>query len=140
MNCVVMCNVLSENWAIASSSRWRSRVAPEARPVEIEYRRPDFFDDCLKVVDILRKSLLHFGRSRPRDGPLQGKPDGEKSLDDVIVQISSDTVAVGEHVEFARHALRGGQLPGKRCLVGEGGHHLFLILAERRRLVVPQCD
>ena len=53
--------------------------------MEIEYRRPDFFDDRLQVVDVLREPLLDFGRSRPRDGPLQGKPDGEKALDDVIV-------------------------------------------------------
>ena len=100
--------------------------------MEIEYRRPDFFDDRLQVVDIIRKPSLYFGRSCPRDGPLQGKPDGEEALDHVVVQVSSDTVAVGQHIEFARQALRGGQLPGERCLVGEGGHHLFLVLAERR--------
>ena len=31
------------------------------RPVQVEYGRPNLFDDGLKFVDIARKSLLHFG-------------------------------------------------------------------------------
>ena len=54
-----------------------------------------------------------------------------------------DMVAAQGHyttVEFTLQALRGCQLPGERGLVGEGGHHLFIFLAERSRIVVPKHD
>ena len=89
----------------------------------------------------LSQSLLHLGGPRPRDGALQGEPDGEQPLDHVVVQVAGDAVAVGEHVEFAHPALRAGQLPGQRGLVGERGHHVELVGAERqtpRRAAAPR--
>ena len=65
--------------------------------------------------------------------PCSVRPDGEQSLDDVVVQVAGDAVAVGEHVEFAHPALSGGQLPGQRGLVGERGQHVELFVGEAVR-------
>ena len=125
MNCVVMCKCPVGELGDRLVEPLTQPGRTPSRPMEIEDRRPDFFDDCLQVVDVLGEPLFHFGRPRPRDGPLQGKPDREQALDDVVVKISSNTVTVGQDIEFTLQALRGRQLPGERCLVGEGGHHLF---------------
>ena len=73
-----------------------------------------------------------------RDGSLQGESHGEESLDDVIVEVARDQVAVGQYVHFAHPPLRGRQLPRERRLVDEGGHHVELFVAERLCSVVPQ--
>jgi len=57
-------------------------------------------------------------------GALQGKSDGEEPLDDVVVEVPRDPVAVRQDVELAHPALRAGQLPGQRGLVSKGGHHV----------------
>ena len=97
-------------------------------------------NDGLKIVDGFPEPLLDFGGPRPRDGALQREAHGEQALDDVVVQVAGDAVAVGEHVELAHPALRAGQLPGQGGLVGERGHHVELFVAERLRADGPQRD
>ena len=52
-------------------------------------------------------------------GALQGKSDGEEPLDDVVVEVPRDPVAVRQDVELAHPALRAGQLPGQRGLAAK---------------------
>ena len=110
------------------------------RAVQVEDRSADLLNDVLEIVDTARKSLLHFGRARSGNRPLKREPDGEEALDDVIVQIAGDAVAVCQDAHLAHLALRAGQLPRQRRLVGEGGHHVELVGAERRRAGGPQGD
>jgi hypothetical protein len=64
---------------------------------------------------------------------LQGQPDGEEALDDVIVQVSRDTVAVGQDAEFTHLPLRARQLPRQGGLIGERRHHVEFFVAEGLR-------
>ena len=98
--------------------------------MQVEDRGADLLNDLLKVVDTVGKPLLHLGRACSRNGSLQCEADGEQALDDVIVQVAGDAVAVGQDVELAHLALRAGQLPRQRGLVGEGSHHVELVGAE----------
>ncbi len=92
----------------------------------------------LEIVHAFRQSLLHLGSAGPRDGALKREADGEQPLDHVVVQVAGDAVAIGEDVELTHPALRGGQLPRQRRLVGEGGHHVELLVGESVRLGRPQ--
>ena len=78
------------------------------------------------------KPLLDLGRSDARDRALHAESDREQALDDVVVQVPGDPVAVGQDVEFAHLTLSGGQLPGQRSLIGEGGHRVELVVGEGR--------
>ena len=106
--------------------------------VQVEDCSADLLNDLLQIVDAARKSLLHFGRARTRDRPLQREPDREQALDHVIMQITSDAVPVGQDAQLTHLALCAGQLPSQGRLVGEGGHNVELVGAERLSTGGPQ--
>lgn len=56
------------------------------------------------------------------------------------MKVPSNPVPFGQHVELAHPALCGGQLPGQRGLIGEGGHYVELFVAEWARPVVARHD
>jgi hypothetical protein len=58
--------------------------------------------------------------SSMRCSALQAQAGGEDPLDDVIVQVAGDPVAVLGHVAPAEQLLAGGQVQGQGGLVGEG--------------------
>src|SRR3954470_10915799 len=99
--------------------------------MQIEDRRTNLLNDALKIVDGIHQPLLYLGRPRPWDGALQGEPDGEQALDYVVVQVAGDAVPIREHVELVYPTLRARQLPSQRGLLGERGHHVELVDAER---------
>ena len=106
--------------------------------MQIEYGGAYFLDDGVQVVDASAQSLLHLGRTRARDGALQRKSDREEPLNDMVVQIAGDAIAVGQDVQLTHPALRYRQLPGQRRLIGERGHHVELLGGERTRAAAPQ--
>ena len=63
--------------------------------MQVEDRGADLLDDGLQLVDGVGEPLLHLRGAGPGDGALQREPDGEQSLDHVVVQIAGDPVAVG---------------------------------------------
>ena len=69
----------------------RSRCGSPGRPPAGRRRRPT--SRCCTSAD------------RRGRGALQRQPDREQSLDDVVVQIAGDPVAIGQDVEFAHLAL-----------------------------------
>ena len=106
--------------------------------MQVEDRSADLLDDFLQVVDAARESLFHFGCARSRDRPLQREPDREQPLYDVVVEVAGDAVTIGQDAQLAHLALGAGQLPRQRRLVGEGGHHVELVVGERLRTGMPQ--
>ena len=92
----------------------------------------------LEVVDTPHESSLHFGNARARNRPLQREPDSEQPLYDVVVQVAGDAVTVCKDAQFAHLSLRARQLPRQGRLVGERGHHVELVGAERRGAGRPQ--
>ncbi len=107
--------------------------------VQVEDRGADLLDDFLQIVHTAESRCCTSVRSRARDRSLQRQPDSEEPLDDVVVQVSRDPITVGQNVQFAHPALRRGELPGQRRLVGECGHHLELFDTERVCTFMPEC-
>ena len=62
---------------------------------------------------------------------LQLQTGGEQPLDDVVVQVAGDPVAVGEHVELALGPVLLPQLQSQRGLLGERGQQRHLARVER---------
>lgn len=91
---------------------------------------PDFLYNVLQIVYHVRESLLHFRITFVRDSTLQSQANREEPLDDMVMEVTGDTIPVGQYVEFAHPTLRSGQLPSQRGLVGERGHHLELFVGE----------
>ena len=52
----------------------------------------------------------------------------------------ADPVAIRQDIELAHPALRAGQLPRERGLIGEGRHHVELFCSERISTVAPYRD
>ena len=58
---------------------------------------------------------------------LQGQPGGEEPLDDVVVQVGGDPLALVEHGDPLLLGPRLGQLDREGGLVGEAGGHVELL-------------
>ena len=119
-----MCNPEPANCAIACRAAAAAGSCP-ATP-RAGRRSSCGFPECTACrSSIASESRCCTSGDRARGiGSLQREPDREQPLDDVVVQVSRDPVPVGQYIEFTHPALRRGQLPGKRRLVGERGHHL----------------
>ena len=59
------------------------------------------------------------GRAGPAAGALNAQADREQPLDDLVVQVAGDPVAVHDDVQFAAGGLAFGVPQGQRGLVGE---------------------
>ena len=70
--------------------------------------------------------------------PCNGKSDREEPLNDMVVQIAGDAIAVGQDVQLTHSSLRYRQLPGQCGLIGERGHHVELLDGERPRTAATQ--
>ena len=108
------------------------------RGVQVEDRRLDFLYHSLQVVDGFGSRRRTSGSRTRGTVPCSRQADREQPLYHVVVEFTGNTVPLGDDVEFAHPALRGGQLPGQRRLVGERGHHLHLFVGERARTVLMQ--
>ena len=98
--------------------------------MQVEDRGVNVLNHPLEVIHRLRRPLLHFRRAHPRDGALQRQSDGEEALDHTVVQIAGDAVAIGQ--QSSRTSGAGSPRAAGQCgLVGEGGHHVELFVAER---------
>ena len=100
--------------------------------MQVEDRCSNFLDHGLQLIDDVVHARPHLRRRDGLVGALQRQAGGEQSLDDVVVKIPRDPIAVCDHVEFAHPALGVGQLPGQCRLVGECRHHVQLVVAEVR--------
>ena len=69
---------------------------------------------------------------------LQGQAGGEQALDDVVVQVRGDAVALVEHGGPLLLGAGLGELDGDGGLVGEAGGHVQVLGGERRPAAQPR--
>jgi hypothetical protein len=95
-------------------------VTCTVRGVQVEDRRADV---PYGLVELFHRRADPLGGHRVGDvgqRALQAQARGEDPLDDVVVQVARDAVAVLGHVGPADRLLPGGQVQGQCGLVGEG--------------------
>ena len=110
--------------------------APEGRAgiivrLQIENGSADVVDGRLKIIDSAGEAFDDFGRSGARDGALQIHAGGEQALDDVIVQVVRDTLAVGEDGEFVLAFAGVRQCQCHRGVAGEVADEVKVAVIER---------
>ena len=99
------------------------------RAMQVEDRGADLLNDLLQIVHAVGQSLLHLGDRVPAGWcPASASPTANSRWITWSCRSSGDAVAIGEHIEFTHPALGGRQLPSERGLVGEGGHHVELLV------------
>ena len=94
----------------------------------------------MQVVDAARQQsggvrLLRLHRAAE---PVQGEGGGEDPLDDVVVQVAGDAVAVGLHLEPPFPLLGTGQLQDDGGLRGERGEQVQVVGGKRLAAGRPQ--
>ena len=122
-------------------SSTRSRTPPVVRverSAQGEDARPDPPDGPVDVLDPLLDALPDpvVGPEQGRDA-LQAQADREQFLDDVVVQVAGDTVAVLEEHDLLLRRARVRQLQRHAGVAGEAGRHLQVAGRERRAAPVP---
>ncbi len=105
---------------------------PRGTGVQVEDGCPNVLDDLVQLVDVLGQPVSHRGGLHAAVGALHGHADREQPLDDMVVQIPGDPIAVGQHVALPARRQRFGPLQRQRGLIGERRHHLKLALIEHR--------
>jgi hypothetical protein len=100
-----------------------------------EDRPPDLLDGAVQLVHVAADPLGQLRPDHLSGHPLQPQPDREQPLDDLVVQVAGDPVAVFEDGQPLPVVLRAGELQGHRGLPGEHGHHQHVGVAERRRVL-----
>ena len=90
-----------------------------ATGAEPEDRRAHVLDGLVQVVDRALEPARHVGVHHLLRGSLHVEPDGEQTLDDHVVQVARDPLALLEHREACpvglcvRHVEREGELLGE---------------------------
>jgi hypothetical protein len=91
----------------------------------------DLADRAIEVRDRGQDPVGGTARAQQARHGLQGQSGGEQPLNDVVVQVRGNLLAIGEH---RRPLLLGaglGQLEGDRGPVGEPRGHVHVVGAER---------
>ena len=101
----------------ADTQRVLQAAGDLTRAVQREDRPPDLGDRGVEVVDHRQHPLLHVG---PVHGRLEVQAGGEQSLDDAVVEVASDAVAVVGDLHLG---MRRGQFGGDALLVREVVEH-----------------
>ena len=89
-----------------------------------EDRRANIFDRLVQRVHCLFHAVRHLGVPYERGCSLQGHPGGEQPLDDQVVQVAGDPIAVFEQRQALGVPAVLGEFDPDAGLRGEGGHHL----------------
>ncbi len=92
----------------------QTRLARRAA-VQVEDRRADLLHDLVHLLDALAEPALQIRRLRPPLRALHRQADREQPLDHMVVQVTSDPVAVAEHIQLARRTLLRRQLQRQRA-------------------------
>ena len=110
-----------------------ARCASDApdRGTQLEDRAADVPDGRVEVVDGRVDPLGHLRSAGVRHGALQLHAGGEQPLDDHVVQVPGDPLAVLQHHQQLAFLLGAGAFQGERGLAGEAG--------QQRRVVVAGC-
>jgi nucleotide-binding universal stress UspA family protein len=109
--------------------------------LELEDRGADLGDGVVEIADGPDDPV-----TRHRPGPqdlrdaLQRQARGEEPLDDVVVQVGGDAVAVVEHRGTLLLGAGAGELQGEGGLVGEAGAHVEVVVGERGPVADPGGD
>ena len=118
----------------------RGRELEDVVLAQLEDRRPDTGDDRVEIVHVAAHACRHVGirgLQRPAD-PVQGQPDGEDALDDVVVQVTGDALAVGLELAQAPSLLLAGEVEQPGAAGGAGDHELGVARIERGRAGDPE--
>ena len=104
-------------------------LQPEA--LEPEDQGTDLADRHVEVVDDRHHPGGDLGL-QPAGQPLERESRGEQALDDVVVQVPTDPVAILQDAEPLLVGTGLGELEGQRGLLSEGRGHLEIGIVERR--------
>ena len=101
-------------------------------PVELEDRAADLTDDLVQLVDRGGEAVPRTTRPEMCGQALQCEAGAEQSLDDVVVQVGGDAVALLQHCRALLLGTSLCEFDGHRRLIGEASSHLLVAGGERR--------
>ena len=97
----------------------QARRLVRTRGVQVEDGGADLPNGFVEILHRLPHAPLRVGIGAAPQHALELKPGGEQPLDDLIVQIPRDPVAIGEDVELPRRTVLLPQLQRERDLLRE---------------------
>ena len=124
---------VTERTTSASRRRTPAGEASSAS-LQLEDRRADARDRAVEFVHAARRGAAATSGRLGLQGaaePVQRQRGGEDPLDDVVVQVAGDAVAVGLHLQPALPLLGAGQLQDDGGLRGERRQQVELVGRER---------
>ena len=101
--------------------------------LQLEDRAPDVADGVVEVVHGVPQPRLQFGLLHLAADALQAHPGGEQPLDDLVVQVTGDALAVGQQGDVLPRPVRLVRLQRERRLPGEDHDEVGLVGGQRGR-------